>query len=76
MTAVEVPRRGLGWGLSAFIWLLPFHIVAMAILRKVLHLEEYLRPVHFQNLGKLLLLMSLLWGYFTFVERAGCVTSS
>ena len=44
-------------------------IVAMAILRKVLHLEEYLHPVHFQNLGKLLLLMSLLWGYFTFVER-------
>src|SRR6266850_3549337 len=44
-------------------------IVAMAILRKVLHLEEYLRPVHFQNLGKLLFMMSLLWGYFTFVER-------
>jgi len=44
-------------------------IVAMAILRKALHLEEYLHPVHFQNLGKLLLLMSLLWGYFTFVER-------
>ena len=44
-------------------------IVAMAVLRKVLHLEEYLHPMHFQNLGKLLLLMSLLWGYFTFVER-------
>src|SRR5438477_3276157 len=44
-------------------------IVAMAILRKVLHLEEYLHPLHFQNLGKLLLLMSLLWGYFTFAER-------
>ena len=44
-------------------------IIAMAILRKVLHLEEYLHPLHFQNLGKLLLLMSLLWGYFTFVER-------
>ena len=44
-------------------------ILAMAVLRKVLHLEEYLHPVHFQNLGKLLLLMSLLWGYFTFVER-------
>src|SRR5438034_1358669 len=43
-------------------------IVAMAVLRKVLHLEDYLHPVHFQNLGKLLLLMSLLWGYFTFVE--------
>src|SRR2546428_13947867 len=44
-------------------------IIAMAVLRKILHLEEYLHPVHFQNLGKLLLLMSLLWGYFTFVER-------
>src|SRR3989441_4229496 len=44
-------------------------ILAMAVLRRFLHLEEYLRPVHFQNLGKLLLMMSLLWGYFTFVER-------
>ena len=26
-------------------------------------------PVHFENLGKLLLLMSLLWGYFVFNER-------
>ncbi len=41
----------------------------MALLRKALHLEDYLRPVHFQNLGKLLLLMSLLWGYFMFAER-------
>ena len=44
-------------------------IIAMAVLRKALHLEDYLRPVHFQNLGKLLLLMSLLWGYFMFAER-------
>src|SRR3989441_6396453 len=44
-------------------------IVAMAFVRRFLHLEEYLRPVHFENLGKLLLMMSLLWGYFTFVER-------
>jgi molybdopterin-containing oxidoreductase family membrane subunit len=44
-------------------------IVAMAVVRKVLRLEEYLHPVHFHNLGKLLLTMSLLWGYFTFVER-------
>jgi molybdopterin-containing oxidoreductase family membrane subunit len=44
-------------------------IVVMAVLRKFLHLEEYLRPLHFQNLGKLLLLMSLLWGYFVFNER-------
>ncbi len=44
-------------------------IVAMALLRKFLALEEYLHPVHFQNLGKLLLLMSLLWAYFVFAER-------
>jgi Ni/Fe-hydrogenase subunit HybB-like protein len=44
-------------------------IIAMAVLRKALRLEEYLHPLHFQNLGKLLLMMSLLWGYFTFVER-------
>jgi molybdopterin-containing oxidoreductase family membrane subunit len=44
-------------------------IIAMAALRKFLHLEEYLHPIHFQNLGKLLLLMSLLWAYFVFAER-------
>jgi molybdopterin-containing oxidoreductase family membrane subunit len=44
-------------------------IIAMAALRKFLHLEEYLHPLHFQNLGKLLLMMSLLWGYFVFAER-------
>ena len=44
-------------------------IVAMAVLRRLLHLEDYLRPMHFQNLGKLLLAMSLLWGYFLFNER-------
>jgi Ni/Fe-hydrogenase subunit HybB-like protein len=44
-------------------------IIAMAALRRFLHLEEYLHPLHFQNLGKLLLLMSLLWAYFVFAER-------
>lgn len=44
-------------------------IIAMAFLRKFLHLEEYLKPIHFDNLGKLLLLMSLLWIYFIFAER-------
>src|SRR5579863_4878344 len=44
-------------------------IIAMAMLRKFLHLEEYLLPIHFQNLGKLLLVMSLLWVYFVFSER-------
>jgi molybdopterin-containing oxidoreductase family membrane subunit len=44
-------------------------IIAMALLRKFLHLEEYLLPIHFENLGKLLLVMSLLWVYFVFSER-------
>ncbi|MEO8681253.1 MAG: NrfD/PsrC family molybdoenzyme membrane anchor subunit [Vicinamibacterales bacterium] len=44
-------------------------IIAMAVLRRVLNLEAYLHPVHFENLGKLLLLMSLLWVYFVFAER-------
>ena len=44
-------------------------LIAMAVLRKFLHLEEYLHPVHFENLGKLLLVMALLWGYFVFNER-------
>jgi molybdopterin-containing oxidoreductase family membrane subunit len=43
-------------------------IIAMAIIRRVFHLEEYLKPIHFNNLGLLLLTMSLLWFYFTFAE--------
>jgi molybdopterin-containing oxidoreductase family membrane subunit len=43
-------------------------IIAMVILRKVLRLEAYLQPKHLGNLGLLLLTMSLLWFYFTFVE--------
>lgn len=44
-------------------------IIAMVLLRRFLHLEKYLPPVCFDNLGKLLLLMSLLWVYFVFAER-------
>jgi molybdopterin-containing oxidoreductase family membrane subunit len=44
-------------------------IIAMAVLRKFLHLEDYLHPVHFENLAKLMLVMGLLWGYFVFNER-------
>jgi Ni/Fe-hydrogenase subunit HybB-like protein len=44
-------------------------IIAMAVLRRALGLQAYLQPVHFDNLGKLLLMMSLLWGYFVFSER-------
>ncbi len=43
-------------------------IVAMAVIRKVFRLEAYLRPLHFNNLGLLLLTMSLIWLYFTFAE--------
>jgi Ni/Fe-hydrogenase subunit HybB-like protein len=44
-------------------------MIVMAAMRRVLGLQAYLRPIHFENLGKLLLLLSLLWGYFTFNER-------
>jgi Ni/Fe-hydrogenase subunit HybB-like protein len=44
-------------------------LLVMAILRKTLNLEMCLRPKHFNNLAKLLLLMSLLWLYFTFAEH-------
>ena len=43
-------------------------ILVAAILRKVYHLEEYLQPIHFNNLGLLLLTMTLLWFYFTLAE--------
>ncbi len=44
-------------------------IVAMAIIRKVYHLEDYLKPVHFSNLGILLLVMSAIWLYFVIAEH-------
>ncbi|MBI4409289.1 MAG: polysulfide reductase NrfD [Gemmatimonadetes bacterium] len=43
-------------------------IIAMAIVRRVYHLEAYIKPVHFNYLGTLLLVMTLLWLYFTFAE--------
>jgi Ni/Fe-hydrogenase subunit HybB-like protein len=44
-------------------------ITAMAIVRKVYRLEAFLKPVHFNNLGILLLVMTCLWFYFTFAEH-------
>jgi molybdopterin-containing oxidoreductase family membrane subunit len=44
-------------------------IIAMAVIRKTMRLEQYLTPKHFDNLAKLLLLMSLLWTYFTVAEN-------
>lgn len=43
-------------------------ILAMALIRSVYGLQDYLKPVHFDYLGVLLLVMTLLWFYFTFSE--------
>lgn len=44
-------------------------IIAMYFIRRSYHLDDYLKPVHFNNLGLLLMTMSLLWFYFTFTEN-------
>lgn len=44
-------------------------IIVSIIIRKVYHLEDYLTPHHFNNMGLLLLTFTLLWAYFTFVEH-------
>ena len=44
-------------------------IIAMAIVRKAYALEKYLLPIHFKNLGLLMLVMACLWFYFTFAEH-------
>ncbi|HLG18462.1 MAG TPA: NrfD/PsrC family molybdoenzyme membrane anchor subunit [Bdellovibrionota bacterium] len=43
-------------------------LIVMIAFRKAYHLEDYLKPIHFSYLGQLLLIMSLLWFYFTFSE--------
>jgi molybdopterin-containing oxidoreductase family membrane subunit len=44
-------------------------LVVLATIRKTMGLERYLTRHHFNNLSKLLLLMSLLWAYFTTAEN-------
>ncbi len=43
-------------------------LLALYVIRRTLRLEKYLLPVHFNNLGLLLLTFVLLWTYFTFAE--------
>ena len=43
-------------------------ITLMIIVRRAFRLEEYLTPLHFDNMGKILLVISLLWSYAYFVE--------
>jgi molybdopterin-containing oxidoreductase family membrane subunit len=43
-------------------------IISMYLIRKFYHLDHYIRKVHFIGAGVILLIMSLLYGYFTFSE--------
>jgi molybdopterin-containing oxidoreductase family membrane subunit len=43
-------------------------LIVMIAFRKFYHFERYLREIHFQYLGTLLLIMSIIWFYFTFSE--------
>ena len=43
-------------------------ITAMVIFRRAYHLERYLLPEHFHKLAKILLVLSLLYAYFTLSE--------
>ena len=44
-------------------------IIAMGILRRVYKLEAYFKDIHFNHMGLLLLVTSILWFYFTFAEH-------
>ncbi len=44
-------------------------LIVMIAFRKAYHLEAYLKEIHFQYLGTLLLIMSIIWFYFTFSEH-------
>ena len=43
-------------------------VIVVTILRRIFHLEDYVRPAHYDNLGKFLLTLTLLWFYMTFAE--------
>ncbi len=43
-------------------------IIAMAVFRKAYHLERWIKPFHFRNLGLLMLVMELVLVYFTLSE--------
>jgi molybdopterin-containing oxidoreductase family membrane subunit len=43
-------------------------LIVMIVFRKVYRLEHYLKAIHFNYLSILLLIMSIIWFYFTFSE--------
>jgi hypothetical protein len=52
------------WGLSA----LAFTIAVLASLSKIAPMNEIVAPLHFHDLGKLLLALVMLWAYFAFSQ--------
>lgn len=43
-------------------------VTVMFVLRKYMNFEQYITKLHFDNLGKLLLALSLLWSYINILE--------
>jgi molybdopterin-containing oxidoreductase family membrane subunit len=43
-------------------------LMVMIVLRRIFKLQRYLKQIHFDYLSRLLLIMALLWFYFTFSE--------
>jgi Ni/Fe-hydrogenase subunit HybB-like protein len=41
-------------------------VIVLAVVRKTLHQEHFLRPEHFDGMGKLILVFSLAWAYMYF----------
>ncbi len=39
-------------------------LIIMCLVRRAFHLEEYIQPMHFDNIGKIQFAISLLWFYF------------
>jgi len=46
-----------------------FVVMGLYVVRKVYRLEAYIRREHFDKMGKLILVTTLLWGYLYFVEK-------
>jgi len=43
-------------------------VTVMFMLRKYMNFEQYITEIHFDNLGKLLLVLSLIWSYINVIE--------
>ncbi len=44
--------------------------LVMIVIRRLLHFEKYITPYHIGQLGKILMVCTLVWSYFTFMEIA------